>query len=229
MRYVELQRSDGVFEIIIRPPYSRKINNAVIPLGYTVSVYCGLILREAIEITKVEKLSLEDESADDRLFPLLQPYYQKVLDLLTNGTVQAENLTQSSRHKFFITTGVKLLGDEVYLGQSQLSWLLGNNEKETITEEPPLETQDVLESTGDPWLDAVAQIQVLFQKGEVGYILETFSLEEMMMIGGFVGQILNKALSDEKDVEQPPETPFSLDNEGLEYLQSKYNLPKFSD
>lgn len=227
MRYVKLERTDGVFEIILRPTYSREIDGAIVPLGLLVSVYADIILEQAIELARDMNISLEDDRSDDRLFPLLQPYYQKVLDLLSNNAVKADLLTQSSRHKFFITTGLKVLGEEPYLGQSQLSWLLGNNERETI-EEGIEQAPEGLEGTGDPWLDAVGQMAVLFQKGEVSYLLQTFSLEEMMQIGGFVGQILNKALSDEKDIEQPPEAPFLLNNEELESLQSKYNLPKFS-
>lgn len=225
MRYVKLSLTNGEKYLVFRPSTLGTVSDRCIMLHSEVSAWMQLIMTEAIEIAQLESIDLTDiEGADDRLQEVLSPYYQKVLNLLTGGELSSTRINKRDRHEFFITTGVKEVEGNYYLGQSRLSWLLGNEEK---TEERPPEESGV-KGTGEFVLDVVGNILVFLQKGQAVELLKHLSPEEALKSCSLAGDIIGKAMkSDEDKVEEIPEE-YAMDTKAIEALrESGIDLPQF--
>ena len=229
MRIVELLKSDGNLIIVQRPTLFSKVGDRWLRMHDTIAYFGEFIIKRAIVLATEGGYGLHPlKEADDRLFEPLEVYYQKVLDLLTNGEVKARELDGKSRHEFFICGELKTVGDKEYLSQSRLSWLLGNEEKkEEVKEEGGEET---IEGTGNAMLDVVGRVLVLLQKGQAIDLCQVLSPEEIMQTCSYAGRIISTAMKTEEETIEMQKEEYSMSKEEVEQLrETGLKLPNFSD
>jgi hypothetical protein len=226
MRYVELRSVDNLITVIFRPPTIDRHGNLI---HETIATWAKIISREAIQIARENNidLSIADE-ADDRLYPCLKPYYQTVISLLSEENVDVETIAPIDRVHFFVTQGTKAIGNTLYFRQSKLSWLLGNEERDT--EQNEVEEAGEVETTGSFVLDVVGRVLVFLQKGQAMDLLMSLSPEEALKVCGYAGSILAEAYKDDKDTVEQPIVNYAIERDAIEELREKgLNLPDFAE
>ena len=226
MRYVELRSINDSIIVIFRPPTIDRYGNQT---HETIATWAQIISREALGIARQNNIDLSiAKEADDRLFPLLKPYYQKVIGLLTGGEVDIETIAPTDRVEFFVTQGIKEVGNKVYFRQSKLSWLLGNEERDT--EQIEIEETEQMETTGSFVLDVIGRVLVFLQKGQAIDLLMSLSPEEALKVCGYAGSILAEAYKDDKDTVEQPIVNYAIEKEAIEKLkEGGLNLPEFAE
>jgi hypothetical protein len=226
MRYVELRSINDSIIVIFRPPTIDRYGNQT---HETIATWSQIISREALGIARQNNIDLSiAKEADDRLFPLLKPYYQKVIGLLSSGEVDIETIAPTDRVEFFVTQGIKEVGNKVYFRQSKLSWLLGNEERDT--EQIEIEETEQMETTGSFVLDVIGRVLVFLQKGQAIDLLMSLSPEEALKVCGYAGSILAEAYKDDKDTVEQPIVNYAIEKEAIEKLkEGGLNLPDFAE
>lgn len=233
-RYLQLELDNGGSILITRPNLIEKVNGKYERIHDLVSVYMRLIMDKAIAIAKAENLDLDDEeTADKRLFPVLILYYTKILELLRTGIVP-DQLTRTSRHRFFVCGGLKEIDGGMAFEQSKLAWLLGHESRESSPQEEAIADDDSYEisTTGDISLDIMGRALVFLQKGEAISLWERLSPEEMISVMSYAGEILSKAMETDDDDKEAivPEPDYDMSSEQVDELRKAgFELPAFSD
>ena len=226
MRYVELRSVDDSIIVIFRPPTIDRHGNLI---HETIATWAKIISREALRIARENNIDLSiAQDADDRLYPTLKPYYQTVISLLGGKSVDVETIAPTDRVHFFVTQGTKTIGETLYFRQSKLSWLLGNEERET--EQIEVEEPEKVETTGEFILDVIGRVLVFLQKGQAIDLLMSLSPEESLKVCGYAGSILAEAYKDDKDTVEQPIVNYAIEREAIEELREKgLNLPDFAE
>lgn len=111
------------------------------------------------------------EKVDELMFPAFKLYYQKIAQFFD---VNPEQLTQESRHHFFIATEPIEYNGQMIQGLSYLEKLLGYDYPPENKSEQP--SQDVVITTGDHNLDIIADAILIFK---VGGLENCYSLDEL--------------------------------------------------
>jgi hypothetical protein len=213
--------------VVFRPPTLSKGGEMI---HSKISVLSDILNTEIQSIAKAQNLDLLDaKTSDDRLFPLLKIYYQTIFDLLVTPPVGVERICQSDRYEFFVTQGKKTIGGEIFLSQSKLSWLLGNEEKKEISTATEIPAD--FKTTGDFILDVIGRALVFLQKGQAIDLLTCLSPEEALKAMSYAGQILAEAMQteEEKNVSEPI-VNYAMDSATIEEKRNQgLNLPEFSE
>lgn len=130
---------------------------------------------------------------DEILFDKYRPYYNKIGEALD---ITPSLLKPESRHSFFVTS--KLLE---YEGQplpelSELEVLLGFRPFEKAIAEDTEEPEKDIISTGDPFLDVIAQALYLFK---VPNLENHYSLDDLAKMCKQINDLLKKAEDEAKE------------------------------
>ena len=120
----------------------------------------------------VAGLHVWPEDLDSKLYPLLKIYYHKIAVFFE---INPDQLTQESRHHFFIATEPIEYKNQLIPGLSLLEKLLGYDYPKEDASELVKSSEEII-TTGDPSLDIIADAILIFK---IGGLENHYSLDEL--------------------------------------------------